>query len=224
MNMKTIKYLFFAALTVFALTACKKDNNGENGGNNNDPIEPVFVPAIEINGDMSDWATVAGLEEEETSTGPYRVLKVTYDEKFVYFYSKRLWNDDGLWSDSSNGYYYYCIDCIPDAGDPNVNDQHTFGEGIGIDAWFFVFLFKGGAENPTIETSPSGGCSAETSFVSHIVAAGRISSDQEYIETELSVPREDLPIEKGQTVNVYSWGNKSGSNLRNRACTITIEK
>ncbi len=221
--MKTIKYLFFAALTVFALAACKKDNNGENENEGNNE-ESVFVPAIEINGNMSDWAGIAGLEEEETSTGAYRTLKVTYDEKFVYFYSKRMWNEDLLWSDSSNGYYYYCIDCIPDAGDPNVNDQHDFGEGIGIDAWFYVFLFKGGAENPVIETAPTGGCSAEQSYVSHIVAAGRISSDQEYIETELSVPREDLPIEKGQTVNVYSWGNKSGYNLRNRPCTITIEK
>ena len=208
----------FTYFALFALASCKKDPNGGNGGNND---EPKFVAAAEIDGNFVDWKDVVGLEREETSTSPYLAFKVTYDEKFVYFYSKREWNDDALWN---NGYFYYCVDNVPNAGDPNVNGQHNFGEENGIDSWFFVYLFTGGADAPVIATAPSGDCSAKESFLSSITSAGKISSDKEYIETELSVPRENLAIEKGQTVKFFSWGNKSASNLRDKPLTITIEK
>ena len=217
--------MFFVALTVFALASCEKDkkNNGDDNGNGNE--EPAFVAAINIDGDLSDWAGISTKLEEEG--GPVFVFKATSDEKFVYFYIKRNFNG-ALFPPEGNGYFYFCMEVDGDGtngdlGDDEgkLNGQHKFP--YGMDSWFYAHIYTGTAEAPEIASTPTGGHCYPEDFLSKIACAGKCIED-ESIEFEMSVPREDLLVQKGQTVRIHTWGNKSASNMIDKALTITIDK
>lgn len=172
-----------------------------------------FTPAINIDGDMSDWDNV---ETGITSTsGPILSFKATYDENYIYVYNKRTWHND-LWG---GGYYYYNFDTD--------NDSTTGVEkdGVnGLECWMYLKLFGGSASAPTFNAVPSGEGYPNNGCLANINCEGTIDPDHTVIETEVRIPRENLGIQKGKTINISTWGNKSGSNLKSETVTLVIEK
>ena len=217
--MKAIKYLFLAALTIFALASCKKDHPQD------EPQDEPQDQGIKIDGDMSDWDDIEGLTDE---AGPVYAFKATYDDQYVYFYVKRSWNPalfpDPESASSKGGYFYFCLetDGNPETGVHTINDDpnHTYEE--GIDSWFYAYLYTGSEIAPKIETAPSGG-SYPDSFLANVVSGGKCREDQP-IEIEVRANRSDLLIQAGQTVRIYTYGNKSGTNLQKKAIELKIEK
>ena len=174
---------------------------------------------ITIDGKMSDWDAIGGLAGEDGKA--YVALKATYDKKYLYLYSLRTWHD-GLWTEDGYGYYYYCleVDGDPETGQKNPNGQHEFP--YGIDAWFFARPFLGSPTAPVFATSPKGG-SYPTDFMAHITCNGSVDVLTKNIATEMRIPREDLLIEKGQTIKIHSRGNKSADNLVDTPLSLKIE-
>ena len=166
--------------------------------------EPV---SITIDGDMSDWAGVAdGLSSEE---GPYLAFKAANDDDNIYLYSKRTWHD-GLWKASSGGYYYYEFDTDnnPETGTNSVNGN----TGYGVEAWMYLYLFTGSADAPTFASTPDGSGYPSGDVLENVAAAG--VTDKSVIETEVKIPLANIGVSKGQTIRIYTWGNKSAGNLK----------
>ena len=162
---------------------------------------------ITIDGDMSDWAGIeAGLSSEE---GPYLEFKATNDDEFIYLYSKRTWHD-GLWKDSSGGYYYFEFDTDNDSstGTTDVNGN----TGFGVEAWMYLYLFTGTAAAPTFASNPAGSGYPSSAVIENILSAG--FTDMTNIETEVRIPLANIGVAKGQTIKIYTWGNKSAGNLK----------
>ena len=234
--MKTLKYFFLAALTVFALAACKKGdenkpadggNGGDNGGNGG---TPEFVAAVNIDGEFDDWKEVPNKLELEG--GPVYVFKATYDEKYVYFYIKRNLVEE-LFPTVGNGYFYFCMetDENPETGikvgtgeENKVNGQWLVPE-YGIDSWFFAYLYADGqkVKQTTSEVRLSGDSYPEA-FINNVESAGKVSVAQETIEIEVRANREDMKIETGKTVKIHTWGNKSATNFQKTPLSFKIEK
>ena len=171
-----------------------------------------FTPAVTIDGDMSDWdAVVTGIASE---SGPILSFKATYDENYVYVYNKRTWHD-GLWG---SGYYYYYFDT-----DNNQTTGETHSDVPGLEYWMYLTLFGGDLNGPVFNEVPTGEGNV-TGCLANVICAGAIDPEHTIIETEVRIPRENVGIQKGQTVQLYTWGNKSGSNLKSAAVTLVIEK
>ena len=178
------------------------------------PPPPVNVD-ITIDGDMSDWAAVpAGLSSEE---GPYLEFKATNDDEFIYLYSKRTWHD-GLWKDSSGGYYYFEFDTDNDSstGTTDVNGN----TGFGVEAWMYLYLFTGTAAAPTFASNPAGSGYPSSAVIENILSAG--FTDMTNIETEVRIPLANIGVAKGQTIKIYTWGNKSAGNLKGEDSYLQI--
>ena len=168
---------------------------------------PGGETAITIDGDMSDWAGIeAGLSSEE---GPYLEFKAANDDEFIYLYSKRTWHD-GLWKDSSGGYYYFEFDTDNDSstGTTDVNGN----TGFGVEAWMYLYLFTGTAAAPTFASNPAGSGYPSSAVIENILSAG--FTDMTNIETEVRIPLANIGVAKGQTIKIYTWGNKSAGNLK----------
>ena len=162
---------------------------------------------ITIDGNMADWAVVTcGLSDPE---GVYQAFKVAYDADNLYFYSKRTWHE-GLWKDSSGGYYYFELDTDnnPETGTTNVNGN----TGYGVEYWFYLYLFTGTKDAPTFASAPVGSAYPDDNVISNITASG--VTDNTVIETEVCVPRANVGLTSGGTIRIYTWGNKSAGNLK----------
>ena len=171
-------------------------------------VEKVSGAAsIAIDGDMSDWAGIeAGLSSEE---GPYLTFKATNDGESLYLYSKRTWHD-GLWKESSGGYYYFEFDTD---NDPSTGTNDVNGNtGFGVEAWMYLYLFTGTSSAPTFASSPAGSGYPSSAVLENIAAAG--VTDMTTIETEVRIPLANIGVAKGQTIRIYTWGNKSAGNLK----------
>ncbi len=173
--------------------------------------EPELV-TISIDGDMAEWADVAASVSD--TDGPILVFKATYDAEYLYFYNKRTWHD-GLWG---GGYYYFEIDTDNDASTV-VADVNGNTPAKGVDQWMYLFLFTGEAGAPTFAAAPEGGAVPET-LLTNVIANG--ATDKTVIETEVRVPRANLGVKKGDIIRVYTWGNKSGGNLKSKGLGIPI--
>ncbi|MBO4743861.1 MAG: SusF/SusE family outer membrane protein, partial [Bacteroidales bacterium] len=171
--------------------------------------------SITVDGDFSDWAAVSGgLNSEE---GPYLVCKAVNDDNYLYIYSKRTWHD-GLWKDSSGGYYYYEFDTDNDEGTGS-NDVNG-NTGYGVEAWMYLYLFTGSSSAPTFASSPKGSGYPSSSVINDVLAAGK--TDMSIIETEVRIPLSNISVTKGQTIRIYTWGNKSASNFKNAKESILM--
>lgn len=172
------------------------------------------VGGIQIDGDMSDWIGVeTGVASEG---GPMLNFKATYDEEYVYLYNKRTWHD-GLWG---SGYYYFYFDTDnnPETGEMDANGNSA----PGVECWMYLYVFGGSSAEPAFNANPEGdGVPAES--LANIICNGTVDAEHTLIETEVRIPRSNVGIQKGQTVKLYSWGNKSGSNLKGEAVTLVIE-
>lgn len=172
------------------------------------------VGGITIDGDMSDWTGVeTGVASEG---GPVLAFKATYDADYLYFYNKRNWHD-GLWG---GGYYYFELDTDnnPSTSVEKVNGNTPAG---GIDVWMYLYLFGGSSAEPSFNAAPEGDGFPDGSVIANILANG--TTDKKVIETEVRVPRSNVGVKKGDTILIYTWGNKSGSNLKPEPVTLTLE-
>ena len=180
-------------------------------------IDGAMPPAgdIAIDGAFEDWNVIkGGLSSEE---GPYLSFKATNDDNYLFLYSKRTWHD-GLWKESSGGYYYFEFDTDnnPATGSTDVNGN----TGYGVEYWMYLYLFTGSKEEPTFASQPAGAGYPSDDILANVVAAG--ATDKNVIETEVQIPLKDLGLTKGQTIRIYSWGNKSAGNLKGEDSYLTV--
>lgn len=195
----------FAACAVALACSDKKDDDKKDD-------EPKDL--ITIDGLFFDWEKITTAVESED--GPYYAFKATCDANFIYFYSKRSFMDT-YWG--NNGYFYYGIDLDNDETTAMADPQGM----PGVDTWIVFYPFGGTNEAPAINTTPyGGGLDGWSNYTFEENALGG-SFDEDYVEIEVRVPRADLKIEKGKTIKIYSWGNKSASNIKTEPLTLIIE-
>ena len=159
---------------------------------------------VTIDGDMSDWADVVGVE---TPDNICKAMKINNDEDNFYFYLASEPGPRGsqLWGPSA-AYYYLDFDLD--------NDPSTGGETEGsrgtVEAYTYLYLFGGSADAPEIAENPSGTGSHGVA-IDGIVAKGVITD--ELIEIELSIPRANFKENPaaGQEIRVISWRSKDGT-------------
>lgn len=183
-----------------------------------DTPNPELV-AITIDGNMDEWANVtSGLYQED---GTYIAFKATYDENNIYVYSKRNWHT-GLWG---GGYYYYQFDTDNNIETGLVGDGAINGgyKGYGIEKWMYLQLFGGTADEPTFNTAPEGGSYPDESVMANVKANG-VTDKATVIETEVSIPRANLGVKKGDVVGIYTVGNKSASNFATTPVVLRLDK
>ena len=187
-----------------------------------------FTPSINIDGNFGDWIPGEGEGENSeiigkiaTSTGGsnYKELKVAYDDKYIYFYTKRDWSTDhNIWS--TEAYIYYGLDLD--------NDSATSAGGLsemtGADASILIHPFAGSIEAPALAFGSTSLNGSAFTF-SEVLLAGQIGDG--YVEFEVRFLRSEIKngakkIEDGNTINVYSWGNKDAAEYKSTPTTITI--
>lgn len=158
--------------------------------------------AITIDGDFSDWADIEGATGESVSAA----LKVTSDEKFIYFYYERnstrmadLWN--------GNGYVYLCFDLD--------NNESTGVELWGNGPYEILCVIYPYADN-AIAIAAEGSAVPEGCTVANAKVAGAIADG---VAFECSIPRADLLAMPEGPVNVWAWSNKGGTKI-NVSCTF----
>jgi hypothetical protein len=171
------------------------------------PYPESFIPspavAITIDGTMSDWD--ACTTESTNTSNNYRVFKATYDKDYIYLYTKRV-------TVSGQRYIYYDFDT-----DNKSTTGVSEGSRSGLEAYMALVLYDG----TSIVASPGADESYPNSSVySGVVCAGVYASD--FTETEVSIPRSNLGINKGDTIKIYSWGNKSADGVASHPITLHI--
>ncbi len=171
------------------------------------PYPVPFIPSpsisITIDGTMSDWD--ACTTESTNTSNNYRVFKATYDATNIYLYTKRV-------TVSGQKYIYYDFDT-----DNNSATGTAEGSRTGLEAFMALVLYDG----TTIVTSPGADASyPDANVYSGVVCAGTYASD--FTETEVSIPRSNLGINKGDIIKIYSWGNKSADGVASHPITLCI--
>lgn len=192
-----------------------------------DALAAVFTPAIEIDHDFDDWNPANNdkiVGKIATSTGGthYQELKVTYDDQYIYFYTKRDWASSGydIWT-GGTAYIYYGLDLDNDSATP----ASTLGEMPGADATILINPFSGSPASPVLSLGGTKLNGSSYAFTD-ILMDGVIGAD--YVEYEIRFKRSEVRngekvIADGNTINVYTWGNKSGSDFKTTPTTITID-
>ena len=160
-----------------------------------------FVPAVTIDGNFDDWASVA------SATEGYHTIKITSDEKNVYFYSLR--SKEGRYSEiwGGSGYIYIGVD-----GD---NNMETGVSLWGNGPYEFVGVFYPYAAAGTFKANPGDACMPDTFTRANATCAGKESDAG--AEVEICVPRKDLPAFPATEMTIYSWGNKDLSKVSIKA-------
>ena len=168
-----------------------------------------FIPSpsmtISIDGTMSDWD--ACKTESTNSSNNYRVFKATYDKDYIYLYTKRVTKD-------GQQYIYYDFDL-----DNNSSTGTSEGSRTGLEAYTALALYNG----TTINENPVGvsDCNyPDTGVYANVYCKGTVGT--EFTETELRIPRSNLGINKGDTIKIYSWGNKSADGVASHPITLRI--
>ena len=165
---------------------------------------PVVPPAaINIDGDMSDWADIKGAE---TPDAICKVMKVFNDDTnfYVYLASAPGGRGSQLWGDAA-GYYYLDFDWDNDETTGIAENKNP-----GFDCWCYLYIFGGTADAPIIKLNPNG--HGEEMSIKNITAKGVITDS--LIEIELSIPRADMvPVDAGTTTRILSWRSKDGSKI-----------
>ncbi|MBR4739754.1 MAG: hypothetical protein IK074_01155 [Bacteroidales bacterium] len=166
---------------------------------------------ILIDGDMSDWDEIEGVEQEpagqedvEEGAASITSVKGYADADNVYVYIKRdkvgrwkkLWGGDA----DKVGYYYYDFDMDnnPETG------EKTEGSHGNWEGYCYLYIFGGTYDAPVFRVTPPGSGSGVT--ISNVTCAGIVTETA--VETEISFPRADLPAITGDTITVGVWGNK----------------
>ena len=176
--------------------------------------EPTDETDIKIDGDFSDWSEVTTVLVADDEDAPLKEFKVAYDKEYLYFYHKRN-NNSAMWG---GGYFYLAVDA-----DNNVATGMTDANGntvVGIEKWMYLYFYlKDDNGNPVLATAPAGARESGDEYAcAENSLAGVISED--IVETELRIPLADLGVTYGQPIKVYTWGNKSASNMKDQPVVV----
>ena len=166
------------------------------------PTDEEEAP-ITIDGDMSDWDEIEGVE---TPDAICKVMKVTNDDNYFYVYLASAPGSRGsqLWGNEA-GYYYLDFDW-----DNNAETGIAENSNPGFDCWCYLYIFGGSAEAPIIKEHPNG--SGTEMSIANITAKGVITD--ELIEIELSIPRADMvDVAAGTETRILSWRSKDGTKI-----------
>nr|MCR5759668.1 hypothetical protein [Bacteroidales bacterium] len=87
----------------------------------------------------------------------------------------------------------------------------------GVELWgngpyellLVVYPYAGSADAPAFGIAKGGATMPENYSVDNAVIKGVVTDNG--VETEVAIPRADLPAMAGITANVYEWSNKGGS-------------
>ena len=175
-------------------------------------VEEVVPVQITIDGDMSDWANVKGVTNP-ASGATYLEFKMASDENNIYFYTKRVANS-ALWN--GGGYLYYAMDYDndPTTGKGDIWDNKPY------ECIFVIWPFAGSGDAPAFAEKPLGESMMKPSgTLANYNANGKANADG--VELEFSIPRADFPTLPDTEITVYSWGNKSGENMK--SCPLKIK-
>ena len=118
------------------------------------------------------------------------------------------------------GYFYLAVDA-----DNNVATGMTDANGnsvIGIEKWMYLYFYlKDDDGNPVLASAPAGARESGDEYACAANAlAGTVTDD--IVETELRIPLADLGVTYGQPIKVYSWGNKSASNMKDQPVVVSM--
>ena len=180
-------------------------------------VEPTPPPSsdseIKIDGDFSDWADVTTGVVSEDDEAPLKEFKVAYDKDYLYVYHKRNHNP-AIWG---GGYYYVLVDTDNNVATGDANRDNL----IGIDKWMYLYFFLGTADAPEIPDAPAGAIETGEKYT---CAANSLAGtyNDDIVETEVRIPLADLGITYGQPIKVYTFGNKSASNLRDQPVVLSM--
>lgn len=168
---------------------------------------------ITIDGNMSDWDAVT-VAVASSNSGPYYVFKATFDDTYIYLYSKRNYRSD-YWNNYAYFYYYFDLD-----NDTSTKEADRDGL-TGLDEWIYLYMYGGTNDAPAINTAPDGSLSSGAYICAAGACAGVIGA--QYVETELRIPRADIGVQSGKTVKIYSKGNKSADNIISQGVLLAVE-
>ncbi|MBP5302932.1 MAG: hypothetical protein J6Y88_06790, partial [Bacteroidales bacterium] len=179
--------------------------------------EEPAASGIKIDGDMSDWAMVMSTSNPNEDPA-YAEFKVASDENNIYFYVRRTakkFND--IWD--GGGYVYFAFDTDNDS---TTGTGEIFGNGP-YETIFFIRPFAGNSSAPAFAEKPlSDSQIAPSGSLANYVGNGVFNAETG-VELEFSIPRADLPaIPAGQEITIYSWGNKSGENMKDAPLKIAL--
>ena len=169
-----------------------------------------FVGAITIDGDFADWANVTTGQVSEKETPVYMEFKVTNDEKYMYFYSKRD-KADAIWN--GGAYIYYNVDA-----DNNPETGVKKDAIVGLENWVWFKPFGGTSAEPAIATEVKG--EQMSTMLTNLKFAGKVSDS--FVEVEVRIPLSDVGVKQGDVIGLNSWSNKSGDDLKDMMLTYTV--
>lgn len=155
-----------------------------------------FTPKIFINGDFADWAALSdNYVGISAPSQDYQEFKVTYDELYLYFYSKRNLVRKSDWP----FYIWYEID---------TNSDGTY------DKRFYFYPYS---NDLTLITNP------QSNNISGLTLSCADHSGDNFVEFETRIPRSELGIVNGSVLSFQSTINKvnTGSTLT-IASSLTI--
>lgn len=169
----------------------------------------AFVPAITIDGNMSDWDSVTNSGGPK---GKYDLCKVTYDEYNMYFYCKTTGID---WN--SSNYFYFCLD---------TDNNNTTGGDLwsrpGFETIFYISPFSG-AEG-TFNASPSINRTYPSSVSANAGCAGTWNSETKTAIFELKVSRSAIQVLKGNNIKLWTYAANASDGYFYFEDTIPITK
>lgn len=165
--------------------------------------------AIDIDGVFTDWD---GVTTTGGPNGGYTECKVTYDEYFIYFYSKTT----GItWA--SGNYIYYCLDT-----DNNASTGGDLWSHAGFESIFYISPYSSteGVFNgsPSIHRSYPGSVSATAT------CAGTYDAVSGVVELEVKVSRKAANVFKNDNIRIWSYASGSASGYFDLGSTLSITK
>lgn len=205
----------------------RKKAKNEAGWEAADATAAVFTPSITIDGVFDDWDPalndkIVGKTSSISADGHYKDLKVAYDDMYIYIYTKRDWDSSSydIWTGGSS-YIYYGFDLDNDSETPAT----TIGEMPGADATILLNPFSGTPASPVLSlggTKRNGSTFSFTDILLNgVIGANVVEYEVRFLRSEVSNGAK--VITDGNTIKVYSWGNKSGSNIKTTPVSITID-
>ena len=169
---------------------------------------------IKIDGDFSDWADVKTLVVSDDDEAPLKEFRVAYNKDYLFVYHKRN-NNSAMWG---GGYYYLLVDTDNNVATGPANRDNL----MGIDKWMYLYFFLADDNgNPVIPDAPAGAIETGDEYTCAANALAGVISD-DIVETEIRIPLADLGITYGQPIKVYTFGNKSASNLRDHPVVLSM--
>ena len=168
-------------------------------------VSEATAAGIEIDGDFSDWDDCTAVYENPTNN--YRSFKAAYDKDYIYLYTKRVTVD-------GQRYMYYDFDLDNDS----TTGEYSEGSRGGLEAYMALVIYSG---NTIVENPGADAYAPDKSVYAGVVCKGTVGA--EFTVTELSIPRSNLNIKKGDTIKIYSWGNKSADGVASHPLVLSIE-